>query len=121
MVLLYHHGGYRIWRTLKEALVRSCIRERWKDYSEFMFWGCFSYDKKGPYHIWKPETAAERKKADKEIAKLNEELKPLMREEWELCTPMRRHGLRNLPGPKSKWNWNVANSKLIREKDNGIN
>ena len=100
VILLHRRGGYRVWRTSKEAFVQSCIRERWKGYSEFMFWGCFSYDKKGPFHIWKPETAAERKKADKKIAKLNEELEPLMREEWELCTPMRRHGLRNLPGPK---------------------
>jgi hypothetical protein len=36
-----------------------------------MFWGCFSYDKKGPYRIWQPETAAERKEADKILAKLN--------------------------------------------------
>ncbi|KAH9205215.1 hypothetical protein DL95DRAFT_233002, partial [Leptodontidium sp. 2 PMI_412] len=28
-------------------------------FKEFMFWGAFSYDKKGPCHIWKSETAAE--------------------------------------------------------------
>jgi hypothetical protein len=36
IVLLYRAGGYRIWRSSKEALVKSCIRERWKGYSEFM-------------------------------------------------------------------------------------
>ena len=43
-----------------------------------------------------------------------------MREEWELCTPMRRHRLRNLSGPKPTWKWNKENGKLIREKSNGI-
>jgi hypothetical protein len=46
-----------------------------------MFWGCFSYDKKGPCHIWKPETKTERAAAQKEIDKLNEELEPILRQE----------------------------------------
>ena len=50
IVLLHRRGGYRVWRTKEEALSRSCIRERWKGASEFMFWGCFSYDRKGPCH-----------------------------------------------------------------------
>jgi transposase len=57
VVLNHRRGGYRLWRKSEERLVKSCIRERWKGYSEFMFWGCFSYDKKGPCHIWKSETA----------------------------------------------------------------
>ena len=36
--------------------------------------GLFSYDKKGPYHIWQPETAAERKKADQVLVKLNKKI-----------------------------------------------
>ena len=63
VVLNHRRGGYRIWRAADERFVKSCIRSRWKGYSEFMFWGCFSYDKKGPCHIWQPETAVERKKA----------------------------------------------------------
>lgn len=31
--------------SANERFLRSCIRERWKGASEFMFWGCFSYDK----------------------------------------------------------------------------
>src|SRR5215471_5128591 len=46
------------------------IRARWKLAKEFMFWGCFSYDKKGPCHIWKKETAAE-KKVTTGLARLN--------------------------------------------------
>ena len=37
VILLHRRGGYRIWRSKDEAFVRSCIRERWKGASEFMF------------------------------------------------------------------------------------
>ena len=37
VVLNHRRGGYRIWRTPEEKLCKSCIRERWKGYSEFMF------------------------------------------------------------------------------------
>ena len=40
VVLLHRRGRYRIWRKADEATVKKCIRERWKGYSEFMFWGC---------------------------------------------------------------------------------
>ena len=84
-----------------------------------MFWGCFSYDKKGPCHIWQPETATERKKAQAVINKLNKELKPRMREEWELNTGIRRMGLRNLPGPKPGWRFTEATGKLVRNQGHG--
>jgi hypothetical protein len=114
VVLLHRRGGYRIWRTSKEAFVRSAIRERWKGYSEFMFWGCFSYDKKGPCHCWLPETAQEKKKAEKDIVAWNKELEPLMREEWELTTGLERMGLRGRPGRKPQWKWDQKNGKLAR-------
>jgi len=63
VVLNHRRGGYRVWRKSDERLVKSCIRERWKGYSEFMFWGCFSYNKKGPCHVWRPETAKQKKDA----------------------------------------------------------
>ena len=44
VLLGLRRGGYRIWRGADEALVSSCIRERWKGYQEFMFWGCYSYN-----------------------------------------------------------------------------
>jgi hypothetical protein len=46
-----------------------------------MFWDCFSYDKKGPCHIWRPETAQEKKQAEKVIEKVNKELEPTLRAE----------------------------------------
>jgi transposase len=120
VVLNFRRGGYRIWRKADEAFVKSCIRERWKGYSEFMFWGCFTYDKKGPCHCWGPETPREKKEAKEEIERLNEELEPLMKKEWELQNGMKRLSLRNLPGKKPDWRWNKETGKLSRDGKGGI-
>jgi len=57
-------GRIRIWRLASEAYEKHCIKRRWKGFKEFMFWGCFSFDKKGPCYIWEDETLKERKEAD---------------------------------------------------------
>jgi len=44
-------GRIRVWRKESEAYNHHCIRRRWKGFKQFMFWGCFSYDKRGPCHI----------------------------------------------------------------------
>ena len=36
-----------------------------------MFWGCFSYNKKGPFYIWKAETAVQKKAADTDLKAQN--------------------------------------------------
>lgn len=120
VVLLHRRGGYRIWRTKDERFARSAIRERWKGYSEFMFWGCFSYDKKGPCHCWLPETKQEKEQAEKVIEKLNEELEPILRDEWELATKLGRLSLVTRSGRKPQWRWNKKNGKLGREGKGGI-
>jgi transposase len=120
VILLHRRGSYRVWRKSDEALVRSCIRERWKGASEFMFWGSFSYDKKGPCYCWGPETTAEKNASLEIIEKLNEELEPKMKEQWELSNGMRRLNLRQLPGPKPVWRWNKKNGKLARSLKGGI-
>jgi transposase len=38
VLLGQRRGGYKIWRKPHERVVKSCIRPRWKGYSEFMFW-----------------------------------------------------------------------------------
>jgi hypothetical protein len=63
-----------------------------------MFWGCFTYDKKGPCHCWAPETAAEKREAEKAIEQLNAILEPELRQEWELTNRIRRLNLRQTPG-----------------------
>lgn len=116
----FRRGGYKVWRTPKERFLISCIRPRWKGYSEFMFWGCFNYDKRGPCHIWKPETKMERRNADKELAEINIELEPIFKAEWELITPFARLGLRNKLGRKPVWKWDKQYRKLERGEGNGI-
>ncbi|KAK7190291.1 hypothetical protein PSPO01_04012 [Paraphaeosphaeria sporulosa] len=114
VVLLYRRGGYRVWRKVDKAFVRSCIRERWKGYSEFMFWGCFSYDEKGPCHCWLLETKAKKEEATKEIERLNQELEPIMKEKWEIENSMRRLSLHIQPGRQPQWKWTKRNGKLSR-------
>jgi len=63
-----------------------------------MFWACFSYDKKGPCYCWTPETKKEKEAAVKKIKKLNQELEPIMKEQWELENGLQRLGLRTKPG-----------------------
>lgn len=120
VILNHRRGGYRVWRTPEEKFVKSCIRERWKGYAEFQFWGCFSYDSKGPCHIWHPETAQERKAAEKDLEELNKELEPILREQWELETGMRRLKLRNPGGRAPQWKWDAKHGKLTRRKGSGI-
>ena len=81
VVIGFRRGGYKVWRTSEERFTKSYIQPCWKGFSEFMFWDYFSYDKKGLCHIWKLETKTERATAQKEINKLNEKLKPILRQE----------------------------------------
>jgi hypothetical protein len=85
-----------------------------------MFWSYFSYDKKGPTHCWTLETVVDKKLAEKEIDEMNQELEPLLREEWELQNGMRRLVLRTLPGPKPEWKFNAKTGKLKRGSKGGI-
>ena len=120
-VVLGSRRGRRLqWRTPKEKYAQTCIRRRWKGCSEFMFWGCFSYEKKGLFHIWKPETAAEKRAAQGEIDKINEALEPLAKEDWELEIGMKRMGLRTKGGRKPVWKWDEKHGKVARKGRGGI-
>lgn len=85
-----------------------------------MFWGCFSYDHKGPHYIWKPETSDEKQKAKAFLKKYNEALEPIAKRAWELNVPMQRLGLRNKPGTKPEWKWDKAHGKAVRDGKGGI-
>ena len=52
-VILVH-----VWCILDEAYESTVVRPRWKGFSSFMWWSRFTYDSKGPYHIWRAETRA---------------------------------------------------------------
>ena len=74
-------GRIRVWRTTEEAYNYHCIRRRWKGFKEFMFWGCFSYDKKGPCHVWEDETPKEKREAERWLEAQNKILEPICKAE----------------------------------------
>lgn len=120
IVIGVRRGGIRIWRQPSEKVLASCLRARWKGYTEFMFWGCFSYYAKGPCHIYKVESAQQKKDALEAIEKLNQQLEPQKKLEWELQTGVRRLGLRNKPGAQPRWKWDKKHGKLVRDGKGGI-
>jgi transposase len=114
-------GRIRVWRLNSEAYNYHCIRRRWKGFKEFMFWGCFSYDKKGPCHVWEDETKAERAQADKWLEDKNKALEPVCKADWELETAMRRVRIqRRMPGKPPIWKWGKKTGKLVRDSKGGI-
>jgi hypothetical protein len=48
-------------------------------FKEFMFWGCFSYDKKEPCYTWEDETPKEKKTAEVWLKEKNTILDPFAR------------------------------------------
>ena len=88
MILGYRRDAVRLWRTREKAYDETVIRRRWKRFSEFMFWGCFSWDSKGPYYIWRAQSVAERKKNNLELAELNEKLKANTKVERKLSSDL---------------------------------
>ncbi len=120
VILGQRRGAHRLWRKADAAFDKSVIRNRWKGYTEFMIWACFSYDKKGPIYIWKPETVRERKLAQEEIDEFNKAIETEKQEEWGLITGVRRLGLRSRPGKKPQWKFTEKTGKLIRKGNGGI-
>ena len=112
VILGVRRGAVRIWRRADEAYVKSAVRNRWKGFSEFMFWAAFTYDHKGPCHIWSKETAAAKKASEAHIAQLNADLEPAAKAEWEISTAMRRMNLRRRVGGRAPiWRFNKEHGK----------
>ena len=109
-------GWDRVWRKSNEAYDKSVIRKRWKGYTEFMFWGSFTYDSIGPCHIFTSETAVMKKAANATIDLLNIELEQEAKAQWELDQAIRQ------PPPKRKprWTFTVKKGKLQRTGKGGV-
>jgi hypothetical protein len=119
----HRRGGNKLRRKPSEKDDPTCRKNRWKGYSDFMFWGCFSYDSKGPCHIWKEETKTEKKEAQRIIDKMNKERESSCQAGWEASTAIRRINLeraRKPPGPKPQWKFNKVNGFLSRDTKGGI-
>jgi transposase len=117
-------GGRRVWRKPSEANDLQVTRRRWKGFQEFMWWSCFTYEKKGPFHIWEKETAAEKKLCKKELDSWNAARIDSDRQLWELTTGgVARMGLRNRPGKKPAFKHNKKTGAFVLSKSErgGIN
>jgi hypothetical protein len=120
VVLGQRRGAQRVWRMPSEVYHPDVLRRRWKGFSDFMFWGCFSYDRKGPCHIWRKETDAEKLAAQKEIDQWNSDNEARLKEEWEIANDLRRTNLqRNPGGRKPKWNFTEETGKRVRKAKAG--
>ena len=99
-----------------------CVRRRYKNYSEFMFWGSFTYGYKGPCYVYPIETKKDKELAQKKIDKLNKELYQKEKAEWEalqFVQDMFREGPRRGKKPSFEAYWKTI--KLKRSKGGGIN
>ena len=84
-----------------------------------MFWGCFFYNYKELYHIWKAESSTEKAAAAKIINELNKQYKPAAKAEWELLIFMCWIGLWNKKSLKFTWWYTEADGKLIKHAQKG--
>ncbi|EEA24633.1 conserved hypothetical protein [Talaromyces marneffei ATCC 18224] len=120
VVLGHWRGSNSVWRRSFECYDSTVIRRRFKKACEFMFWGCFSYDAKGPYHIYQKENTAAKKKAEKELQIINRDREQAAREEWELNNTFSRLQLRPRRGRKPNFKFTTKNGKLVRKGTDGI-
>lgn len=85
-----------------------------------MWWSCFSWDLKGPYHIWEKETKQSRDEADSTLAAINKILEPLKHHEWTVDSKMKALRMdRVQPGKKPTWRWSHKTGKIIRSSKKG--
>jgi hypothetical protein len=77
-----HRGKHLISRKPEERYNEDCIEKRYNNYSEAMFWGCFSFDFKGPCYVYLKETAAQTKHYQQIIDDHNALQLPMIRAQW---------------------------------------
>jgi transposase len=123
VILGHRRGSDRVWRQPEEVNDPTCRKSRWSGFMTFMFWGCFSYNHKGPCFVWpEAETAAEKKTATQVLDEVNKEREEHCRNEWMLSSGLGRVKLARpgkTPGKPPIWRFTKANGKWVREKGKG--
>ena len=106
--------------VLRTTYDTTVLRPRQKGFSESMFWGSFTWYKKGPCHIQKPETKTKQKTALKDLKAINTILETVKKAEWELQTGIRRlRTTRNIGGLKPEQKQTMKTGKLTRDSKAG--
>lgn len=100
-----------------------CIERRYNNYSEAMFWACFTCDYKGPCHIYYPETPKQKAKNEGEIVRLKtkrsrQSAMPLSTHKSER---KRRSGTRrdrngHLNGPRGRYIERITNIRRVPQE-----
>ena len=91
-----------MWRMKEEVHHVHVISRRWKGFSEFMWWSAFSYDKKGPYHIWEKETKEEKAAYKADIDARNRARYEMDKRKWEEAYLKKHKVTRAKPMPEFK-------------------
>lgn len=88
-----------------------------------MWWSCFSWDAKGPYHIQEEETVAEKKAMKEDLKARNAAQYESDKAKWELEYAMKRiHITRNQLGPRAVFVHDEdTGAYVVNEGRGGIN
>ena len=68
-------GVSLVWRHKEERWADDCVGVKKKQGPTVMCWGMIGWGWKGPFHVWEPETKAERDEAADIIASMNKAAK----------------------------------------------
>lgn len=82
-------GKQTVWRDKSERWHKDCVGAMKKQGETIMCWGMIGYGWKRPFFVWDPESDEEKKIAEREIARINAEMKAEAEEkerEWR-ATP----------------------------------
>jgi hypothetical protein len=88
-----------------------------------MWWSAFSYDKKGPFHIWEDETKEEKEACLKDLAVQNAAKYENDKAMWELENGIRRlRATTTVPGRKHVFKHDEnTGAYVLKEGRDGIN
>jgi hypothetical protein len=116
-------GKRKIWRKKDEAYNPHVIVQRWKGFQEFIWWFCFSYDKKGSWHIWDEETFTEKAECKEILTKWNAACYKDDKKMWEITQEdITRMGTRNKPETKPVFKYTEkTGAYILKEGKGGIN
>ena len=76
-------GKTRVTCTAEERYNDENMDNKWAKYSEFQFWGAFSWYERGPCHIYQTETAQQKKEAQEVIDQINQNEAPAREKQWD--------------------------------------
>lgn len=118
-----HRGIHRISRKPEERYNPDCIEVRYNNYTEAMFWGCFSFDFKGPCHVYVKESATEKREYTAIIKAHNDTQIPIIRAQWrakEALKALKWSALnRKPPGKPALFENYLKSHPLIMSREKG--